>query len=281
MKVSMPDFFEKSGQWFLQRWGDLGRGINRYFSTALAGASWIGAAFLKDLVWADDQAPAWWMFCLAGLIVFVGLFSIVLQGRDAGKISELRSENAQIRSALSSFGEDYRLIWNSIFERWVSELRLGADARISVYQHSGKHFMMLGRHSLNNTLAKRGRGYYPDDRGCIGEAWRAPSGVCFYNQFPDPVARPDEYVQAQMNRWRLTDAEARNLTMQPRSIFAVAISEKLHGRRAIVVFESARPRGLNQQQISDFLAAEGAAEINNWLAAMKNQLPTMSLAEGV
>jgi hypothetical protein len=44
--------------------------------------------------------------------------------------------------------------------------------RITLYVHDGQRFRPVGRFSFNQAHIKRGRTYYPENQGCIGEAWK-------------------------------------------------------------------------------------------------------------
>lgn len=253
----------------------------RYFALALLGTSWLGAAFLKDLVWPSPKGEArpTWMYVLAVLIVLAGLVSIYLQARDTTQTSQLRTKVGSLGDAIRSFGEDYRDIWTFVLYRWASELSFDGSHRISVYKHEGNHFLMIARFSNSKPLSARGRGIYPDDQGCIGDAWRAADGRCFTNDLPNAQTQSARYRNKQHNAWGIPRDVADALTMKPRAIYAVALLDDAGQRHAIAVFESMDQNGLDIAAIDAFMAANGNEEANRWMAATKNQLPSIRLAQ--
>jgi len=253
-----------------------------YFGLGLLIISWVGAAFLKDLVWPSAQGEPdkpIWMLIAALAIVIAGIFSLILQARDTTQNSRLRVKVANLADALKSFGEDYRDMWTFVLYRWASELSLNGSHRISVYKHEGDHFLMIARFSHAKPFSSRGRGVYPDNQGCIGNAWRAADGKCFTDDLPNPTSQAARYRNKQNRDWGLPKDVADNLTMKPRAIYAVAIVDDGGQRHAIAVFESVDQNGLDVAAIEAFMMGYGNEEANRWMAATKNQLPSLRLAQ--
>ncbi len=67
--------------------------------------------------------------------------------------------------------------------------------------------------------------------------------------------------------------------MKSRTIYATAVLDDGGQRHAIVVFESLTPGGLDIAAIDEFMDAYGNEEANRWMAATKNQLPSLRLAQ--
>lgn len=254
----------------------------RYFAIGLLIVSWIGAAFLKDLAWpaqAGEPAKPAWMFWLALGITVAGIAAIILQARDTTKNGKLRARVQSLSDAIKSFGEDYRDMWTFVLYRWASELAFDGSNRVSLYKHEGDHFIMIARFSAAKPLARRGRSVYPDNQGCIGTAWRAADGRCLVDNLPNPDTQAVRYRNRQTRDWQLTEAVATNLTMKSRSIYAMAVIDDGGQRHAIAVFESLTAGGLDVAAINGFMEAYGNEEANRWMAATKNQLPSLKLAQ--
>lgn len=277
-----PDIFEKIADG-VRRVGV--RSIHfviSYFGLGLLILSWIGAAFLKDLVWpplSGEPAKPPWMIPLAVIIVLAGVFSLILQARDTTKNGSLREKVADLTGALKSFGEDCRDMWTFVLYRWASELSLDGSHRISVYKHEDDHFIMIARFSHAKPLASRGRSIYPDNQGCIGSAWLAADGKCYTDDLPRPQSQAARYRNKHQRAWGLPLDVVNNLTMKPRAIYATAIIDDGGQRHAIAVFESIEPDGLDVAAIDAFMDNYGNEEANRWMAATKNQLPSLRLAQ--
>lgn len=254
----------------------------RYFALGLLIFSWVGAAFLKDLAWpapAGSPAKPAWMLWLAVAITVSGVAALILQGRDTTKNGKLRARVQSLGDAIKSFGEDYRDMWTFVLYRWASELGFNGSNRVSLYKHEGDHFIMIARFSASKPLASRGRSVYPDSQGCIGAAWRAADGRCLVDNLPNPDTQTVRYRNRQTRDWQLTEAVATNLTMKSRTIYAMAVVDDGGQRHAIAVFESVEAGGLDVAAIDEFMEAYGNEEANRWMAATKNQLPSLKLAQ--
>lgn len=253
-----------------------------YFGLALLILSWIGAAFLKDLLWPAEQGQVTkpvWMPVLGTVIILAGVGSLILQARDTTQNSSLRKKLSELTGALKSFGEDYRETWTFILYRWAEALSFNGNHRISIYKHEGDHFIMIARFSHAKPLAARGRSIYPDDQGCIGRAWAAADGKCFTDDFPRPETQAARYRNKQNRAWGLPLEVADTLTMKSRAIYAIAIPDDAGQRHAIAVFESLDQAGLDIAAIDAFMTDYGNEEANRLMAATRNQLPSLRLAQ--
>lgn len=253
-------------------------GIVRFFSIWLAITAWIGAAFLKDLLWPTESAKPWWMVPLGLFILAVGVVSVYLQARDSSQTNSLRKRNGALAAAIESFGDDYRGIWTYVLYRWATALNFDGGHRISIYKHEGRDFIMIARYSENATIAARGRAVYPDNQGCIGAAWASNDGTAFANNFPTFDGQPSRYRSRHRLDWGMPEEAVTLLTMKPRAILAIALADDSGMRHAIVVFESMDRDGLNRNLIEDFVRDDGAQEVNKWLVVTRNHLPSLDLA---
>lgn len=274
----LADIFELGAKGFRTAVAWIAERTVRYFIVGLAVASYVGAAFLKDLVLPDEGEGQPWFIWAAGATVVVTVFTLILQFRDSRLIGKLRNDNERLRKLMKGLAADYNEVWNTVLRGWAEDLELDGNDRISIYQHDGAGFTMLGRYSSNTAFSAKGRVIYPTDQGCIGDAWRSGLGQCFANDFPDPAVDMNAYAAHHATRWGLTDAEARALVMKSRSFFAAAVTGRNGQRHAIVVFESLSGARLKQRKLASFMTERGSAEVNEWMVSMSNQLPSIVMA---
>lgn len=261
--------------------------IRRFSALCLTLLALVGSAFLSD--WLN---PLFWFAPSAGLkaalvgnalalgTLIVAGVAFYLTNSDSRDAQKFKEKYEIFKNALKSVGDDYYDIWKNILSIWAAELSFTASERISVYKHTGKAFLMLGRYSLNPTFAKRGRATYPDGEGCIAAAWNSGNGSCFTNQLPDPARGVARYQQVQQDSWGLPPDVTRDLTMKPRSIAAFCVLDATGTQRqAIVVFESTRSQFLDEAVLRQFLIDKGSNQVVLLMDALKFQEPSLELAK--
>lgn len=269
---------------FLKGWNTAGLMILRYWIIGLGIASYVGAAFLPALfsplfVWRQSSwtvavENALGVLSISGTIALLGFGS-----RDVQKLASLRGENEVLKKLVEGFGRDLFDVWHMQLALWSRELEFGGEERISLYKHSENRFIMLGRYSENGRYALKGRGVYPEDEGCIGEAWRSPNGYAGLDGLPDSEADPEGYLDDQQGRGKMPRGTMGLLRMKPRSIAAFSIMDETGTRRsAIIVFESTNPNKFSSLGLGDFLRAGKARQVTLLMAAMKNQEPSLEYA---
>ena len=154
-----------------------------------------------------------------------------------------------------------------------TQIDLGNNDRISVYSHEEQAFIMLGRYSPNPEYKKPGRGIYPDDQGCIGEAWR--QGKSIISNIPNPGTKG---YYREMLRWNITENIANSLQMKSQCYVGYAIHNNHRNRIAVIVFESIDPSGLDDKKINSKLIGGGEEMIALFLEKMHSLEPTPTFA---
>ncbi|MEW4529403.1 hypothetical protein [Maioricimonas sp. JC845] len=145
----------------------------------------IAAVFMSDeasrlLGLEGEKASVLHGCAFAGFAIFVlaHIYCSVLQYRSQGETTQLRNElNAakQTRELVISNAQ-------ALCDGFLQDLARGPLAfgsreenseRITLYVHDSEtHFQPVGRFSFNQNYIKRGRSRYPDNQGCIGQAWQ-------------------------------------------------------------------------------------------------------------
>lgn len=173
------------------------------------------------------------------LVVYGGATLAVLGAcslaRASTKVEMLLSQNSQLRDLVKSLGTDIEEKWRHILIQIANECKLDNAGRISIYRHEGSNFIMLARFSTDPDKRKTGRGFYPSDQGCIGDAYRHGESVAM--SIPDPATQA--YFQTHAQSWKVPVHVASAFKMKSRSIVAIAVEEKdTYERPLVLVYES-------------------------------------------
>ncbi len=138
-----------------------------------------------------------------------------------------------------------------------------------VFTNTMEHpFWRVARHSSNPDHARPGRSIYPDNQGCMGEAFR--QGFSCDESLP---ANTQGYVSRLSDRWNIPREAIDQLTMRARSIAAFALARPISGKRfAIIVFESVVPARIDGP-CRDRFSPEEQASIIQWLETMERFEP--------
>lgn len=124
--------------------------------------------------------------------------------------------------------------------------------RITLYVHdSEKHFRPIGRFSFNQKYISTGRASYPDDQGCIGQAWQ--HGICF-EILPDPVADERKWQEA-CHQHRIPLGVSKGLRMKSTLLYACTVQNAAHPRPvAVLVVESTDKDRYTKEQLDELIA---------------------------
>jgi hypothetical protein len=218
---------------------------------------------------------AWPGLLLAPAVAVSGFGGYMVWRRDPG-IKTLQRKVGRLEDALQQHHRDYYDLLRLELVTLATELEFSHSERISVYKHDGHAFVMLGRYSSNPEYEKRGRGYYPDDQGCIRDAWR--NGEAVIDQLPDPASDPERYADLFQIKWNIDRETTEKLRMKSRSYAAFAIEETARARHtAVIVFESTRTNVLARDKLRQAMDAEGG-RISRFLERTRSLEPSPSYA---
>jgi hypothetical protein len=184
---------------------------------------------------------------IGALVSFIGGVASFFQAerviglRRRAELAETAKDS--IQTAYGEFADQYRSIQQNIIRMVLfkisSQLGLGDSDRISLYGHNGRCFELAGRHSQHPEYAKPGRAAYPDDQGCIGQAWH--NGSAFVDNLPDPNQNIRAWAKAVEGGWKIPKKTAEAMRMKSRCLVAKALADdSQNGQRiAVILIESA------------------------------------------
>lgn len=253
-------------------WNDYSPTITTVAGTSLMAVAAIGLGF--DWVPKDGWASSGLGFTLWTGMALNAVGEVWKQKR-APRLTELQKQV----SDLETFAREARLNYENILHRDIAiladELKFTANERISVYKHDGKAFVMLGRYSANAEYQKKGRKIYPENEGCIGQAYATGS---FFKEFPDPDQEWENYLKEHISLG-LKKKVIQKLTMKSRSYFVKALDDGRFGARlAVVVFESTQEGILQPNELERRMNENEGYRICEALKMLANTEPTPTLA---
>lgn len=138
--------------------------------------------------------------------------------------------------------------------------------RVSLYNHDGKNFTLLYRHSDNPEFQKKGRAIYPDNEGIIGDAYHKNIG--YVSDLPNPEIDEEEWIRAQINQKQgkmKHKTVVKKLTMKSCNLLAIPIRSGTD-KHIIIVFESTKKNQLNEKSIKNVLNGPHGLRLNEVLS---------------
>lgn len=215
----------------------IGSAIDDYWPIAASTIGTIILSFSTNLIIKPAQAVEFsrWETLTewGGILLFLlgGLGAI----RAVGRANRVVTENEQLRELVRVAGDDIQDKFKNLLIQIFKDGGFGNDSRITLYRHEDSRFISLARFSPDPGKAKTGRGFYPDNEGCIGAAYRDKESYVF----DLPEAGTPDYFDAMMDNWGYDPQVVNIFTMQPRSIAAFALEDDSdYTRNLMVVFES-------------------------------------------
>lgn len=262
----------------------IGSSIDEYWPILLVTIGGVGLVFVDDLLpqsLAMPMGKSQWLgvaAALAALSPFViGNFVVY---RRTSRANALSREKRALEKIIQGFGDDYFDIWQTKLGHTAKSLGFGDQERVSIYRYSEQDriFYMLGRYSEGPDFARRGRGVYPEDQGCIGQAWKSGEGIA--QRLPDPYVDGSEYERTMSDDWKIDPATLRVMAMKSRLICAIAIRDRTDLRRiAVVVFESTSVDGFALDDVRDFVNGIGGREMAHLIEVLQSLEPSPQIAK--
>lgn len=240
-------------RWLRTRW--------RYVASAVGPALLAAASLLQDKTLVEVNRldiPADLSALITGFLITAAGF--ISTARNDYDIDELQADVARLADSKQVLEDevqehvgDLKRMLDTQLELFGRAIGLTTDDRVTLYRHDANQFIMFARYSPNPEYEKPGRGYYPDDQGCIASAWR--HGRTEETIVADPTVDPEGYVSEQKDRFGIPKGVTRALNMKSRQFLGLRIVD-LEGRSAgVLVFESTNeaslPVGVIEQALDE------------------------------
>lgn len=141
---------------------------------------------------------------------------------------------------------------NSYLKIICKNLGFSYTERISIYKVSSNRFVLLGRSSENPNFSVSGRSNYPLKEGFIGLGWER--GEYYIADLPDPSSNFETYYERVSNENTIDRLAVNNIKMKSRSYFIHRVDGFDSNPKAIIVFESIQPEGIDKEKVKNFLS---------------------------
>ena len=222
------------------------------------------------------------------LFVAAAVLQVILyraQGKKRQKMASLQDRIEELESDNASWAVDLKtLATGYLYTYSISSLGFGSRAenteRITLYVHdSSGSFVPVARYSSNANYRSIARHKYPDDQGCIGDAWK--NGRVFRNRYPNAETQLDSYLDA-CEAEGISREVASGLRMKSRLLFGHRVDD-VGGEKplAVIIVESTDRGRYTEAQLSEHFDIIGDKYIRRLAERLSPRLPTLSDASKV
>lgn len=224
------------------------------------------SAFIGEYTW-EDAWPLLFIFSL--LLLFVGIIISAFRQRKFKGLNDLNSKVKTLEKKIERIKKDYyRLCSDKI--KWAFDgFFQDGEARVSIYQHQGDHFTLLGRYSNITSYNNNSNSEYKDSEGFIALGWNQ-------NEFEDQQAPPwkgagKPYKAYMKLKCNITDARIQKIRMKSCSFFIKTLHDDTTSDDpdGIIVFEKVRPNSIDTACVKSELSFKNV-EMLSFLKNMKS-----------
>jgi hypothetical protein len=221
---------------------------------------------------------SWFISTNYGITFLLGFLFSIIGGLKLASLSPsqrtMEAEIEKLKRELDSRNRGYfKIIEDELYI--LSEiLGFSYTERISLYKHKNNAFIMLGRYSANHDYKRRGRVVYSDNQGCVGRALRI--GWVFVDNLPDSEI---EYFEVLQNDWNIPLETAQKLVMKSKTLAAHSIINSERSSLAVIVFESSRRGGFNENKVRQVMSNGEGKRISFLLEKIAGIEPSPEYAE--
>ncbi|MGB6063269.1 MAG: hypothetical protein WBG50_00565 [Desulfomonilaceae bacterium] len=230
------------------------------------------------------RVPDFWdqLWSVTGAILAIGVgANIFFSGYVAyrtPRISKLNGRITLLEEELDRRADDYFERVRRQLADCFTHLGFSTEERISLYAHEGRTFILCGRYSSNPNYDKRSSRMYPDDQGCLGEAWR--SGQSFVEDLPDPQLETEAYIEAHTNDWKMPRDIVEKLSMKTRWLAGFRIEDVNQARPvAVIIFESTKPKLRKKSSLVDLMGSDKIEDLKEFLKKTEPMKPSYAFAK--
>lgn len=209
-------------------------------------------------------------FSVASVGMLVGTIEVI---RRESKIEDYEKEIEQKKQEVAKLEDNLGKTWSAstlspiLLQTLFKQLDFDAQERISLYKHDqDKRFTIAGRYALNAKYRDKKRPYYPDDQGCLGQAWS--NGESEAVNLPDPLTDIDAYVNYSKQEWNIPKEASRKFIMKSRHYFAKSIvgnTNYLKKPIGVIVFESTETSAIESVKIKKIIDSNPIYELLPWI----------------
>jgi len=199
-------------------------------------------------------------------------------------VARLEADNQRERNAI-------RAVLGRLAQELCHELSLWDEwTRITVYGHiddgTASGFLPLARCSRNPRFERLGRSFYKDSEvGYLGVAWE--EGVVqrsfrLINGAREDLWRSSTDIAGHTRKAALSreEAEALELTMEPRSVIGIRLDEDRGAvKHGVILFESMILEKLSNQQLNDLLTAPQVRSLRIVMIAVSELFRSITVAQ--
>lgn len=206
--------------------------------------------------------------------IFGGILAIVLRPSLQGYKDKIKS----LLDEKEDYQEKFQKIINDELYILFKVLGFKDSERINLFKHDGSgQLILIGRRSSNPEFEKKGRSFYPEDKGVLGYSWIQGENIYVFDLPPEEFP----YAQACVENWDMQRNVAFDLRMKSRSIGAVVIRND-SSKLAVLVFESTSPNAFKEETIEQLMKYGENKRICLLMKRLDESLPdpTLASAEG-
>ena len=222
--------------------------------------------FVGQYSWKDSWPYLFW---LSAFFLALGIGVSIYRNRKTESLKELQTSNKSLQKKIDRIKKDYFRLCSDeiklIFEDFFNQ----SDSRISIYQHQGTYFTLLGRFSNNNKFNSNDDHEYPDSDGFIALGWQTNE---FENQdAPIWEGKGKKYKAYMKNICQISDRRLDGLKMRSCSFYIKTINDSSTSENpdGIIVFERLKPKSIDVNYCKEKMQIKNT-EILSFLRNMKS-----------
>ncbi|MDQ4119834.1 MAG: hypothetical protein M3209_00020 [Acidobacteriota bacterium] len=215
-------------------------------------------------------------------IIGIGfVLTVILHASKQKKFSKLEENLRSSNSELEGLKQDFLDMSEGLVRSLAQKLEFGSRRdcieRITVYGFDRKTevFIPFGRFSYDPELDKKGKDFYPNDKGCISKAWR--KGHHFDNGFP-PYEGNEPAYNTQARKYGYTREEVKQMRMHSSLFFGWRVFDTAgENSLAVIIIEATDSNRWTEQELLDFFEKEKRT-LRVIMQRLAPRLPSMSNA---
>ena len=192
-------------------------------------------------------------FCYSLVFILLLAISQLLAARSSTSLEEVCKLQSDRQYAMDTV-RDMASVRPNLFQGYLAifynKLGFSEFERISLFEHQGDTFVLIGRFSSRPEFCSYSTRVYPTNQGCIVRTWQG--GSHFSEELPDFEQQKEAYEQACLE-YNLKPNDIDSLSMKSRQYYGKAIKNQSGVNAAILMFESLKIGVLDRRKIERLL----------------------------